>query len=86
MESPPDRPGPLDPIERSEREAGPPPAEIADAVGAELLHIHHEPYGRAAQAAKSHIVGDTLIVILDGLELLPNEEFLLENGHEDAVA
>jgi hypothetical protein len=46
-------PGILDPIERSEREAGPPPSEIADAVAAELLHIHHESYGGTAQAAKS---------------------------------
>jgi hypothetical protein len=56
---------PLDPIERSEREAGPPPTGIADAVGAELLHIQHESYGRTAQAAKTHLVGDTLIVILE---------------------
>jgi uncharacterized protein YbcI len=25
-------------------------------------------------------------VILDEIELLPNEEFLIDNGHEDAVA
>lgn len=86
MENPPERPGPLDPIERSEREAGPPPSEIAEAVAAELLHIHHNSYGRAAQAVASHLVGDTLIVILDGLELLPYEEFLVKNGREDAVA
>jgi uncharacterized protein YbcI len=85
MEDPRDRSSPVDPIERSEREAGPPPTEIADAIAAELLHIHRESYGRAAERATSHLVGDTLIVILDGLELLPNEEFLVENGRDDVV-
>lgn len=85
MEDPKDRTGPLDPIEVSERKAGPPPTEIAEAIAAELLHIHHESYGRASERATSHLVGDTLIVIMDGLELLPNEEFLVENGREDAV-
>jgi uncharacterized protein YbcI len=86
MEDPKDRTGPLDPIEVSERKAGPPSTEIDDAVAAELLRIHRDSYGRAAMQATSHLVGDTLIVILDGLELLPNEEFLVENGRKDTVA
>lgn len=78
------RPGPLDPIERSEEAAGP-PIEAADAIATELLRIHNESYGGAATKAISHLVGDTLIVLMDDLELLPNEEFLVEAGKQDAV-
>jgi uncharacterized protein YbcI len=79
------RPGPIDPIERSEQEAGPPQTEAAEAIAQEVLRIHSESYGRSAASATSHLVGDTLIVLLDGLELLPNEEFLVDAGREDAV-
>jgi uncharacterized protein YbcI len=77
---------PLDPIERSERAAGQPTeGEVTDAIAEQLLRIHHDSYGRTAERPTSHLMDDTLIVLLDGLELLPNEEFLVRNGEQDAV-
>jgi uncharacterized protein YbcI len=86
MEEPSERPDPVDPIEEREREAGPAPTDAADAIAEELLAIHHASYGRGAEGASSQLIGNTLIVVLDGLELLPNEEFLVSKGREDAVA
>jgi uncharacterized protein YbcI len=78
---------PVDPIARSEQAAGQPTErDVAEAIAEQLLEIHRESYGRAAERAISHLIDDTLIVLLDGLELLPNEEFLVQNGHHDAVA
>jgi uncharacterized protein YbcI len=78
---------PLDPIQESEAAAGNPTEQrIAASVAEQLLQIHEESYGRAARSAKSHLIDDTLIVLLEGLELLPNEEFLVTNGHGETVA
>jgi uncharacterized protein YbcI len=79
------RTGPFDPIENSEQAAGPPQVEAAEAIATDLLRIHNESYGGSATKVMSHIVGDTLIVLMDDLELLPNEEFLVEAGKQDAV-
>jgi uncharacterized protein YbcI len=64
-----------------------PPSEIqiADAIRADILAIHRDSYGRGADRAQAHILDDTVIVMLDGLELLPNEEFLIEQGRGDGV-
>jgi uncharacterized protein YbcI len=59
---------------------------LADAVATELMRIHEESYGRAAEVATCHLLQDTLIVIMDGLELLPNERFLVESGYDEVVA
>jgi len=78
---------PLDPIQESEGEAGEPTAQqVAAGIADALLEIHRESYGRTAERAISQVVDDTLIVLLDGLELLPNEEFLVGEGRSDAVA
>jgi uncharacterized protein YbcI len=78
---------PFDPIQESQRSAGQPSErEIADAVGTELTRIHRESYGRAAGAIHSHLIEDTLIVLMEDIELLPNERFLVEAGHAETVA
>jgi uncharacterized protein YbcI len=86
--TPPEREeGPFDPIQDSEGAAGNPTGEqIKAAIANELLEIHEESYGRSAERAISEVIDDTLVVLLDGLELLPNEEFLVGEGREDAVA
>lgn len=78
---------PADPFE-SEGETAEQPTEraVTDAITEELLHIHRQSYGGGAERAVTHMVDETLIVLLDGLELLPNEEFLVGNGEEDAVS
>jgi uncharacterized protein YbcI len=77
-------PADLDP-QRGEL-AGPTAEEIADEICRDLLAIHIGAYGRAAASAQAHLLHDTVIVLLDGLELLPNEEFLISQGHEEVVA
>lgn len=90
MEDPTRRPRPqeepVDPIQESEAAAGSPSdQQIADSVADQLLQIHEKSYGRAARNVKSHLIDDTLIVLFDGLELLPNEEFLVSNGQAETV-
>jgi uncharacterized protein YbcI len=77
---------PLDPSPPTGEAPPPSAADVADEISRELLAIHRESYGGTAQRATAHVLGDTVIVLLDGLELLPNEEFLIESGNEEAVA
>jgi len=60
--------------------------QVTDAVARDILRIHKEAYGRGAKAAHAAVIGDFVIAVLDGLELLPNEEFMVENGQREAVA
>lgn len=87
-QSQPERKGePFDPIQESEDVAGSPTEEqVAEGIADALLEIHRDSYGRGAERAISQVIDDTLIVLLEGLELLPNEEFLVGEGRQDAVA
>jgi uncharacterized protein YbcI len=78
--------GPADPQPPREEVAGPTAEQVEDEICRDLLAIHRESYGRTVDTARAHVLGDTVIVLLDGLELLPNEEFLIHKGHEQAVA
>ena len=84
IEDPRDRPeespgDPGDPLE--------PPSEqeVLAELAADILRIHEESYGKGAQNPRAIVEGDWVIVILDGLELLPNEKFMIENGQGDTV-
>ena len=85
MEDPQPQMGPADPDPRPEEAIAPTPEAVADAVCRDILTIHRDSYGRGAANAKAHAMDDTLIVILDGLEMLPNEEFMIERGQAKAV-
>lgn len=78
-------PGPLDPSPERDEVRAPTDRQVADEICRELMEIHRESYGRSAARAQAHILGDTVIVLIDGLQLLPNEVFLLENGHAEVV-
>jgi uncharacterized protein YbcI len=78
--------GPADPDPQGEEAAGPTAELVADEICRELLAIHRKSYGRTAESAHAYVLGDTVIVLIDGLELLPNEEFLIDEGHGEAVA
>jgi uncharacterized protein YbcI len=79
-------PDPDDPIARSEEALGVPTTEdVERSIAEQLLAIHEQNYGRGAERAQSHLVGDTLVVVLDDLELLPNEEYLISAGKHQAV-
>jgi uncharacterized protein YbcI len=77
-------PGPVDPDPRPE--ASPPTQRSVESqIRGDILAIHEDSYGRSAGDTKAHVIDDTVIVILDDLELLPNEEYLIEHGRADAV-
>jgi uncharacterized protein YbcI len=78
--------GPADPDPQPGEVAGPTAEEIADEICHDLLAIHIGAYGRAAASAQAHVLGDTVIALLDGLELFPNEEFLISQGQGEVVA
>jgi uncharacterized protein YbcI len=45
-----------------------------------------ESYGRGAARAQAFLTDEWVVVVLDDLELLPNEQFLVDKGQHDAVA
>jgi len=78
--------GPQDPGDPRDAREAPTPKQVRDEIAREILRIHEESYGRGATLANA-IMGDGfVIVVLDDLELLPNEQFLVDNGKQDAVA
>jgi uncharacterized protein YbcI len=65
---------------------GPPSAqEVQDEISRELLRIHEESYGKGAREAQTFLGDNFVIVVLDGLELLPNEKLLLDSGKQESV-
>lgn len=85
MEEPERQREPVDPEPHPEEMIHPSPEAVADAVCRDILAIQLDSYGRGADDVKAHVLDDTLIVILEGLELLPNEEFMIERGQAEAV-
>jgi uncharacterized protein YbcI len=85
----PDRPGetegPEDPGSPEEQRDPPSDAEVTAEISREILRIHEESYGKGAAEAHTYIGEGFVVVVLDDLELLPNEKFLVENGKHDTV-
>lgn len=85
----PDRPedtqGPADPSNRDERRQPPSDSEVTDEIAREILRIHEESYGKGAGKAHTYMGQDFVVVVLDELELLPNEKVLVESGKQDTV-
>jgi uncharacterized protein YbcI len=77
--------GPLDPDPQRGEVAGPSAEQVAEQICRDLLAIHRNSYGHPAGDAQAHVLGDTVIVLLDGVELLPNEQVLADNGKSEAV-
>lgn len=82
---PEDTESPEDPSGPDERRRPPSEAEVTDEISREILRIHEESYGNGAGDAHTYIGEDFVVVVLDDLELLPNEKFLLDNGERDTV-
>jgi len=75
----PEDPGPI--------RGGPPSGQqVSDEISREILRIHEESYGRGAKNAETHVSDEWVIVVLEDIELAPNEQFLVDNGKRDAVA
>ncbi len=85
MENPEPQMGPADPEPHPKEAVAPSAEDVASAVCRDILAIQLDSYGRGAERATAHVLDDTVIVILDGLELLPNEEFMIERGQAHAV-
>jgi uncharacterized protein YbcI len=85
----PDRPreeGPEDPQSPEEQREPPSRQEVEDEISEEILRIHEESYGAGAESAQTYMGGDFVIVVLDNPVLLPNEQFLVDNGKHETVA
>ena len=60
--------------------------DVREEISREIHQIYEESYGKGAASAEALVGDGWVIVILDQVELLPNEEFLVDNGEYDAVA
>jgi uncharacterized protein YbcI len=77
--------GPEDPGRRQDAREPPTEQQVRGEVAREILRIHEEAYGKGAARAEALVSEGWVIVVLDGLELLPNEQFLIDNGKENVV-
>jgi uncharacterized protein YbcI len=77
--------GPEDPGDPSNTREPPTSKEVHDEIALEILRIHEESYGNGASKAHAIVSEEWVMVILDDLELLPNEKLLLETGNADTV-
>jgi hypothetical protein len=73
-------PGPLDPNPEPDEVRAPTDQQVADEICRDLMEIHRESYGRSAARAQAHVLNDTVIVLIDGLQLFPNEAFLIDRA------
>ena len=77
--------GPEDPGRPEDARQPPTRKEVRDEVAREILRIYEESYGTGAANAETLVADHWVIVVLDGLELLPNEKFLVDNGQQETV-
>jgi uncharacterized protein YbcI len=80
-----DTEGPADPENADALRAPPSAEEVRNEISREILRIHEESYGNGAGNAHAYIDDDFVIVVLDDLELLPNEKFLVDHGKQETV-
>ena len=59
--------------------------QVRDEVAREILRIYEESYGTGAAYAETLVGDNWVIVVLDGLQLLPNEQFLVDSGEQETV-
>jgi uncharacterized protein YbcI len=77
---------PEDPSDPRESREPPTQQQVQAELARELLRIHNESYGKGAKNPRAIVEGDWVVVVLDELELLPNEKFLVESGRADTVS
>jgi uncharacterized protein YbcI len=77
--------GPADPDEQGPRRGPPSDQQVEEEISREILRIHEESYGKGAGEAKTFVGEGFVVVVLDDLELLPNEKFLVDNGKQETV-
>jgi uncharacterized protein YbcI len=77
--------GPDDPGRPEDAREPPSQSQVTDEIAREILRIYEESYGTGAANAETLVGENWVIVVLDGLQLLPNEQFLVDNGQRDTV-
>jgi uncharacterized protein YbcI len=77
--------GPRDPSDPGDVREPPTTVQVRDEIAREILRIHEESYGKGAGKAHALVMEDWVTVILDDVELLPNEEFLVGKGKHEVV-
>src|SRR4051794_39152903 len=77
--------GPEDPGRPEDAREPPTTKQVTDEIAREILRIYEESYGNSAARAEALVADNWVFVVLDGFELLPNEQFLLEKGEHDTV-
>ncbi len=66
------------------QESIPEPSELAATISSEMLRIHTESYGQGPADAKTYLIGDVVLSVID-IELLPSEKVLVDSGRPDLV-
>ena len=64
---------------------GPPLGDPRGQIKGDVLDVHRSSYGTGAGEVTVHLLGDTVIVILDELELTPAEMTFLDDGNYETV-
>ncbi len=77
--------GPEDPDRPEDAREPPSPQQVRDEIAREILRIYEESYGAGASRAEALVAESWVIVVLDGLELLPNERFMVEKGEQETI-
>jgi uncharacterized protein YbcI len=77
--------GPEDPGRPEDARESPTQKQVHDEIAREVLRIYEESYGTGAERAQTLVSDNWVIVVLDRLELLPNEKFLVDNGKQETV-
>lgn len=63
------------------------PAAVERELARELLRLHCDAYGVAVRHGSSHVhvLDDVVVFVMDDLQMLPDEQFLIDAGKGDAV-
>jgi uncharacterized protein YbcI len=60
--------------------------EVRDEISREIQQIYDQSHGRDSGSASALVSDGWVIVVLDDVELAPNEQFLVDEGEHDTVA
>src|SRR3954467_15701862 len=69
-----EQPGPEDPGDPRQQREPPTDDQVSREPSREILRIHEQAYGKGAGKAQAIVEGDWVVIVLDELELQPNEE------------
>jgi uncharacterized protein YbcI len=77
--------GPEDPGDPGAPRPPPNQEQVRRELAREILRIHEQSFGKGAGKLTAIVEGDWVVVLLDDVELMPNERFLIEHGEAETV-